>query len=345
MEDLVDFSELSFDKAGYGGSDEKYNDIWHGTWYMFKFGQQLEPNDKNPLQASYENSPVSEYLGSKIFASVGIDAQETILGTYRGRSVVACKDFVRNDGHVSLMEFNQLQNSTPGGSSTDKRTPEYDFTMKVLTTHPWLKPIRKDAIKRFWQTLCMDALLGNFDRHAGNWGYLADTTTFSAMRCAPVYDCGSCLHPRLAESAMLEMLHDRNDMIERMKTYPNARLLINGKRPHYQDLLTSKWGREARRVLVDLWDRIDLEKIHSVIEACPGIDSVRREFFHMLVDTRKAVMLDPAYELGIEEKAKEIQPIRDTFLEMEQEGCLSEMEAEVAELGELESEEKSHDSR
>jgi len=63
---------------------------------------------------SYTNGCISEYLACKIFRSIGINTQETILGTYtdkRGKEkiVVACKDFTA-DGK-KLMEFAHLKNT------------------------------------------------------------------------------------------------------------------------------------------------------------------------------------------------------------------------------------------
>lgn len=42
----------------------------------------------------------------------------------------------------------------------------------------------------------VDALLGSFDRHNGNWGVLVDEERQTA-EIAPIYDCGSCLYPQL----------------------------------------------------------------------------------------------------------------------------------------------------
>ena len=50
-----------------------------------------------------------------------------------------------------------------------------------------------------------DALLGNFDRHNGNWGILVDEESQTA-EIAPVYDCGSCLYPQLGAHEMQAVL-------------------------------------------------------------------------------------------------------------------------------------------
>lgn len=62
MNELIDFSHLKFDKDSNSGSDEKYNDLYNNEWYMFKFGTPLPPNDKNPIQASYESAPARKVL-------------------------------------------------------------------------------------------------------------------------------------------------------------------------------------------------------------------------------------------------------------------------------------------
>ena len=76
---------------------------------MLKFPAQA-PKNKD---LSYANSCVTEYIGCHIFNSVGIRAQDTILGIYRKNGeekvVVACKDFTSPG--VVLQDFASLQNS------------------------------------------------------------------------------------------------------------------------------------------------------------------------------------------------------------------------------------------
>lgn len=62
---------------------------------------------------SYSNSYISEYLGCKIFESVGIPVQDTMLGTYMTEKsgenvVVACKDFTSVG--IVLQDFASLKN-------------------------------------------------------------------------------------------------------------------------------------------------------------------------------------------------------------------------------------------
>jgi len=56
----------------------------------------------NP-QISYTTSPLSEYLGSKIYEALGIPVHETVLGIRKNKVVVACRDFTKNEANPGTM--------------------------------------------------------------------------------------------------------------------------------------------------------------------------------------------------------------------------------------------------
>ena len=49
--------------------------------------------------------------------------------------------------------------------------------------------------ERFWDLFIVDAFIGNWDRHNGDWGFLYNTQT-DEMELAPMYDYGSSLYPQ-----------------------------------------------------------------------------------------------------------------------------------------------------
>lgn len=314
----------SFDRAvikgnAYGGSDEKLIGLMDGSWYMFKFGAVLEPDPAKPLQTSLEHSPLSEYLGSHVYQSVGIRTQDTMLGKLHDRETVACRDFIKNGdfgpGEHQLVEFSMIENGTPGVSSANRRTPEYDFTMKVFRTNEMLEPVRDSAIKRFWQSICIDALIGNFDRHAGNWGYIADSSTMNIIDIAPVYDCGSSFYPRLTVSAMDELSNDLDKLAKRVLTFPTVKLDIAGHRPRYQDFLSSDLGRPARNELAELYDSIDMDKVREIIASAPGISSTQSRFLTNVATLRHDLIVRPAYDLAIREMRQKSISLHDLALD------------------------------
>lgn len=96
-----------------------------------------------------------------------------------------------------------------------------------------------------------------------------------------------------------------DELGERMHTFPNVRLLIDGIRPHYDDFLLSPYGAPARKVLLYLTDRIDIDSINSLIENCPALTPIKVEFFKSFINTRLESIILPAYLLAKEERGLE----------------------------------------
>lgn len=93
---MIDFTNsIKKNKAYAGVNGSKIAVVYNGEQYMLKF----PPFPTINKGISYTNSCISEYIGCKIFESVGIPVQETILGTYtnngKTKIVVACKDFTK----------------------------------------------------------------------------------------------------------------------------------------------------------------------------------------------------------------------------------------------------------
>ena len=76
---MIDFTNsIKKNKAYAGANGSKIAVVYNGEQYMLKF----PPFPTINKGISYTNSCISEYIGCKIFESVGIPVQETILGTY-----------------------------------------------------------------------------------------------------------------------------------------------------------------------------------------------------------------------------------------------------------------------
>lgn len=206
MDTLRCFDSVRLGINIYDGAAEKTSFVDDGKRYLLKFGQANEVK-RWADQASYTNTPVNEYLGSKIFASTGIPTQEVFLGTYQGRSCVACLDFTYDEGSSArLIPFKQLETSMPGESSRSQRTPSLEFLTHVFNDHEALGSLRAAAFERYRQTICVDALIGNFDWHTGNWGFLSFDDGMTISELAPVYDCGSSLYSQTSDETIEKLL-------------------------------------------------------------------------------------------------------------------------------------------
>ena len=204
MGQIIDFTNEKQIINKYGGADTKKTIIYNEKYYLLKFPNNAKQN-KN---VSYANNVFSEYLGCHIFNSIGTIAQNTILGIYKQengivKNVCACEDFTGNGWR--LVEFQNLKNSFPDTpSSSNGRTTALEEILEVIEKHTDIKD--NQALKRqFWDIFIIDSLIGNYDRHNGNWGILVNDDT-QEMKMAPIYDCGSCLYAQLTDEQMQEIL-------------------------------------------------------------------------------------------------------------------------------------------
>ncbi len=144
---------------------------------------------------------VSEYLGSHIYQLLGLNTQKTILGMYQNEEVVLCKNFCSSED--IFVPFNDVGEST---LEHDKESYQYTYTdiMKMLQDNSKLTNVN-ETIRIFWEMFIVDALIGNFDRHGSNWGFIKNNNKY---KLAPIFDNGSCLYPQIIdENTMIEIMN------------------------------------------------------------------------------------------------------------------------------------------
>ena len=288
---LIDFSNCNIDRhADYAGSDRKNAIIYNGDRYMIKFSAHQEP--KNNYATSCVNNVLSEYIGSHIASLSGIPTHETLLGTYNGELVVACKNFLKPG--ETLHEFSwYLKNQYD--SSDIKRTPILSQIYQTINTHPDLSQIRQVAIDRYWDTFVVDALIGTFDRHAGNWGYIVGID--DTIRPAPIYDCGSCLYSGLSVDQMQKVASSELSVAKRLFSYPKAALFVGEKdvKVGYYDMLSSGYDRACCRAVLRIFPRIHMDDVREVIRGTPCLSKERSLFYETMLEHRYELILERAY--------------------------------------------------
>ncbi len=230
--DFTDFPKRNKTYTGANGS--KISIVYNGELYMLKF----PPHPSKNRELSYSNSCFSEYLGCKIFQSIGLPVQEVTLGTYttpggNKKIVVACKDFTTN-GKV-IQDFASLKNQIIDSEKNGYGTELHD----ILDTFETQNAVdSKELSTRFWHMFIVDALIGNWDRHNGNWGFLYEPSS-DTMELAPVFDCGSCMYPQANDEIMENILNDRQKLNHRIYNIPTSAIKENDSRINYFDFISA----------------------------------------------------------------------------------------------------------
>ena len=86
---MKDYSRYPDGNRYYSGAERKKSILINEKPYLVKF----QKNSREGLRFNH----ISEYLGSHIFTLLGIETQETFLGTYKSENVVAIQDFLGED--------------------------------------------------------------------------------------------------------------------------------------------------------------------------------------------------------------------------------------------------------
>lgn len=284
---VIDFTGLPRRNKMYAGANgSKISVIYDGEQYMLKF----PPFPKKNKDMSYSNSCFSEYIGCHIYDSVGIPVQKTILGRFtvkdKEKIVIACRDFT--EPGVTLQDFaslkNQMIDSERNGYGTELSDILYTFKEQTAIDEIALT-------ERFWDMFIVDAFIGNWDRHNGNWGFLYDART-DAMELAPVFDCGSSLYPQADDRIMRAVLADDKEMNYRIYEIPTSAITINGKKIKYFEFISSLQNEECNRALMRITSQINMEKVRQIVEETPFISDLQKQFYLTMLLKRKERILD-----------------------------------------------------
>ena len=289
---MIDFTDMPTRKKAYAGANGgKIAIVYEGEQYMLKF----PPHPKRNKEMSYMNSCISEYLGSHIFDIIGIPVQETILGTYsvsgKEKVVVACKDFTSYD--TVIQDFASLKNTLIDSGHSGYGT-ELSEILEAIEEQSAIHP--SELKRRFWDMFIVDALIGNWDRHNGNWGFLYNSRT-DEISMAPVYDCGSCLYPQADESIMKLTLENSAEMDFRVFEIPLSGIRQNGEKIRYFDFISSLKNRDCNAALERILPKIDMNRINALVDGTPSISDLQKTFYKRMLAERKEKILDKSLQL------------------------------------------------
>ena len=290
---MIDFTNCKriISKAYSGANGKKIAIEYDGEQYMLKF----PPSGKEkPTELSYTNSCYSEHIGSTIFNMLGLEAQKTLIGSFtvggKKKIVCACRDFTV-DGK-QLYDFCAIKNtvidSEHGGTGT-----ELEDVTDTIAQQTFVNPEILSA--HFWDMFIVDALLGNFDRHNGNWGFLVDINT-QETSIAPIYDCGSCLLPQADEKIMKAVLTNEDELNARIYQFPTSAVKQNGKKINYHDFITSCEVKECNKALFRIVPRIDINAICTFIDSVGELSELQKSFYKKYLVSRYEKILMVAYE-------------------------------------------------
>lgn len=278
---MIDYSKYPDGGRFYSGAERKKPILINGNAYIVKF----QKNSRDGLRFNH----VSEFLGSHIFSMLGIETQETQIGTFGNENVVVIKDFLSED--EVFVPFNGI-----GDSSLEQDKEKYQYSyediIKMLKDNMKLTDVEQ-TIDLFWDMFIVDALIANFDRHGSKWGFIKKDNKY---RLSPIFDNGSSLFPQLNTDEKIQaVLNDQEEIEQRIYKFPTSQVKYQGKKSSYYDIISSLAFEECNNALVRITDRVDLNKINKLIDSIENISDLRREFYKTILKERFEIILLESY--------------------------------------------------
>ncbi len=277
---MIDFTNAIEEFNNYKGSEKKKTLIYNDKKYLVKFPDPVREKNKN---ISYINNAFSEYIGSNVFKIVGFKTQNTVLGKYsyngKEKIVCACEDFTDNDN--ILYEFENLVLST----NPDKKIEtELNDIMEVIEESKMIHT--EETKQKFWDMFVIDSLIGNTDRHNGNWGFILNKNT-GKVEFSPIYDCGSALNPMIEDEEIKKI----NEIeLKNLAINCYSCLKENGKKINYMEYIKQMKNEECNNAIKRLFSNINIDGINTFIENVDSMSQVRKDFYKKIILKRYEII-------------------------------------------------------
>lgn len=307
--DKYSYSGLSY--GGHGGS-KKGIIIDNEKWFL-KYPKPTDSMER--VDISYTTTPISEYIGSHIYETLGIDTHKTMLGISNNKIVVACKDFL-ND-YETIIDYNMIKNEYDEkieneirslSSSSKYSDDDLEELYVIMNNNIYFKKVN-GLKERFWDMFVIDTLINNNDRNEGNWGIILNKNNGN-LRIAPVYDNGAAFYNKMDENKVFDSLNDKRKFTQVVYDSAISKFSINGKKINPLKYIEKMENKDLNAAILRIIPRIDLDVIKKIFDEIPEeIDGVyvisknKKELYYKMLEYRYNKVLLPIYnELNKYEK-------------------------------------------
>ncbi len=304
---IYDLSDVTESGRKYGGmAGAKLGIKLNNENWLIKFPKSTR--GFNTIEISYTTTPLSEYLGSHIYKSIGIDVHETILGVKDEKVVVVCKDFKKEENE--FYEFREIKNDYVEGledkinnlsSTSSKDSIDIDEIMLIMNNNPTFTN-NIELVDRFWDMFIIDSLIGNNDRNNGNWGILVDKNT-NKVNIAPVYDNGASFNNSISDERIKLILENEEKFINSVYNSSISAFSKNDKKINPLKYIESMENKDLNYAILRIVPRINLKEIEEIINSVPNkfnnleiISDTRKKFYIETIKYRYNNILLPIYK-------------------------------------------------
>ncbi len=304
---IYNFDNLISSGVGYGGhGGSKKGIIFENERWFLKYPKSTK--SMRDVAFSYTTTLISEYIGSHIYLSVGIDTHKTKIGIANGKVVVACKDFLTPE--EAIFDYNSIKNEydektenileSISSSILDNTSNNLEEIMVVMENNPYFKKV-PELKDRFWDMFIIDALINNNDRNEGNWGLIVNRQTGN-LKIAPVYDNGAAFYNKADNQKIESILNNPTKLKQSAYDSDISIFRFNDKKINPLKFIESKMNDDCNKAIIRIAPQINLEQIKNIINEITEtygeykiISKEQKELYYKVLELRYESVLLPIY--------------------------------------------------
>ena len=205
----------------------------------------------------------AEKLAYELCTPLGINIARTELGTYQGRT-----------GSFSYNVVNQEEYLLEGYVIIGKVlsfSTDSDVYSRIGVNYnvELIEQVLQEKFIMFLDVFVFDCLIGNTDRHHGNWAFIIDDDR-KWLRVSPFYDNGSSLCYLERDERIKLMQKDKRMLEAAIFTKARSQIGLGDVRPvdHFIlfDYICSKYNLYLKELMQNLSDRIDEKSIDALLK-------------------------------------------------------------------------------
>lgn len=211
---INDYKKLN--NSTYGAEPKTWIE-YNNQKYLVKFPKLRDNVETDSVKSEHLASSFINLAGGKSHKTTYIENFEISEGEFK--EAVLCKDLMSENTYDRMVTFEENTSSI----STDIKKHDY-FVSDIIHIFKHIHNIDFDEVKNdFWEMVIFDAILGNTDRHSGNWSIFYKD---GKRGLTPIYDNAASLLPR----AMRTIYGDEYEWLKtRTLVFPNSKIMLDNE--------------------------------------------------------------------------------------------------------------------
>ncbi|WP_304427922.1 HipA domain-containing protein [uncultured Clostridium sp.] len=245
-----------------------------------------------------EYKALSEFLASEIAKILGLKCQDVTLGYRDNRLSCGIKLF--NKTFYNIHHYYSVNDSSL--SSIDDDVKNLPYSLKYITDalmrYKSVNISRELLLSNFVTMTIFDCLIGNYDRHWGNWGFIGQPKKYEI---SPLFDNGSSLYPKLSDDDIKSVLQSKSLIHSLIYEFPKSQIRRTPKKKYLyknlmEDLLNMGFDKEFKNFIYSFESNVDkIDELFNNKELKKMIPESRLKFLNVMLKLRFKLLIKDVY--------------------------------------------------